>query len=166
MHQYMIRDGKLELTVFMRSNDVWKGLTYDFFNFTTMQHYVAAQLNVPPGPYHHMVGSMHLYVSDHYGATETLNELTRVKRDTPTKFHPLNGGPRFQPLLDMAPQNLKTALRRLVESREPADAVLQDGDYYPSVMNPLYRVLLRKFRPQMPLADPWDLLVRRFEEKP
>lgn len=62
--QFLLRDGKLNAIVNMRSSDVVKGLTYDVFVFTMVQEYVARQLGVELGKYHHNAGSLHLYESD------------------------------------------------------------------------------------------------------
>lgn len=59
--QFFIRDGKLLLTVYMRSNDLWTGFPYDVFAFTSMQMLMAFQLGVEVGPYTHIAGSLHLY---------------------------------------------------------------------------------------------------------
>jgi hypothetical protein len=59
--QFMLRRDTLEMHVNMRSNDVWRGLAYDAFVFTQLQHVIAAALNVQTGAYTHHVGSMHVY---------------------------------------------------------------------------------------------------------
>lgn len=59
--QFFIRDGKLHLTVYMRSNDVWMGFPYDVFNFTCWQIQMAMELGVDIGTYTHVAGSLHLY---------------------------------------------------------------------------------------------------------
>lgn len=63
--QFLVRDygdgPQLQLLVYMRSNDLWLGFPYDVFTFTQLQRYVAMLLNVQVGPYHHHVGSLHLY---------------------------------------------------------------------------------------------------------
>lgn len=72
--QFMIRDDALEMTTFMRSNDVWLGLPYDLFTFTTIQRYVAAQLDLyDVGPYRHLVGSLHLYHDNLTAAEKVTN---------------------------------------------------------------------------------------------
>lgn len=62
MLHFMIRDFKLNLNVYMRSNDAWLGFPYDIHLFTTIQKCVASSLEVEYGQYNHIVGSMHLYV--------------------------------------------------------------------------------------------------------
>lgn len=59
-----VYEDRLHAWVTMRSNDVWLGLPYDIFNFTQLQAYVAAELDVFPGEYYHTVGSLHLYESN------------------------------------------------------------------------------------------------------
>lgn len=59
--QFLLRDGKLNLTVYMRSNDIWLGFPYDVFSFTCLQIIMANELNVDVGEYTHIAGSLHLY---------------------------------------------------------------------------------------------------------
>jgi len=63
--QFMWQEGvRLGLRVSMRSNDVWLGLPYDLFQFTSLQLAMADALGVDPGSYVHTVGSLHLYERD------------------------------------------------------------------------------------------------------
>ena len=71
---FQLRDGKLDLTVFMRSNDVWLGLIYDVLSFTTVQRVVASALGATPGAYNHIASNLHLYVTDLDAAQSVLNE--------------------------------------------------------------------------------------------
>lgn len=59
--QFLIRNNKLHLTVYMRSNDIWMGFPYDVFNFTCYQIRMAMELDVGIGSYTHIAGSLHLY---------------------------------------------------------------------------------------------------------
>lgn len=59
--QFLIRDGRLHLVTYMRSNDVWLGLPHDIFCFTMLQELVAVSTGYPLGEYQHFVGSLHLY---------------------------------------------------------------------------------------------------------
>lgn len=59
--QFLLRNDELHVVAFMRSNDVWLGLPYDVFAFTTFQRIVADRLKVKTGTYTHTVGSIHLY---------------------------------------------------------------------------------------------------------
>lgn len=58
---FMIRDGKLDCFISMRSNDVIWGLPYDIFTFTVLQELMAQELGVDLGKYYHYVNSMHIY---------------------------------------------------------------------------------------------------------
>lgn len=58
------RNGRLHLQVYMRSNDVWLGLAYDYFVFAQWLMTCARVLGLEPGRYIHHVGSLHLYERD------------------------------------------------------------------------------------------------------
>lgn len=75
--QFMIRDGALNMTTNMRSNDIVWGFTYDVFAFMAMQEIMAAELGVEVGLYYHNVASMHLYEKDFVMA----HEVHRLKDD-------------------------------------------------------------------------------------
>jgi thymidylate synthase len=62
--QFLRRNGRLNLRVSMRSNDVVLGIPYDWFMFSRLGLSVANALGVEPGTYTHTVGSMHLYDRD------------------------------------------------------------------------------------------------------
>lgn len=72
--QLLVRGGKLDLIVYMRSNDVIKGLPHDIFCFTMLQEIAARRLSIEPGIYKHCVGSLHLYSSDDEKAKSFLGE--------------------------------------------------------------------------------------------
>ena len=62
--QFLLRDGELNATGIMRSNDLWTGTPYDIFYFTEIQKYIARSLGVGYGTYTHFVTSMHIYDRD------------------------------------------------------------------------------------------------------
>lgn len=59
--QFFLRDGFLNLITTMRSNDLWLGLPYDVFCFTSVQLLIAEALGMKVGWYQHQAGSLHLY---------------------------------------------------------------------------------------------------------
>jgi thymidylate synthase len=61
---FMIRKDKLRLSVTMRSNDVWWGLGYDAFVFSTLQATVARMLDIEMDVYVHNAISLHAYERD------------------------------------------------------------------------------------------------------
>lgn len=61
---FYIRDNKLNMITYMRSNDLLFGTTYDVFMFTFMQELMAAELNMDIGKYTHITNNMHYYVKD------------------------------------------------------------------------------------------------------
>ena len=62
--QLMVRDGKLDIFVFMRANDLWTGTCYDVFQFGQVQAAMAHVLGIPYGTYHHYATSLHIYERD------------------------------------------------------------------------------------------------------
>lgn len=60
--QFLLREGRLNLSVTMRSNDAYFGLPHDVFCFTMIQEMMARRLGCDVGEYYHYVGSMHVYV--------------------------------------------------------------------------------------------------------
>lgn len=60
--RYTVRDGRLDCSVVMRSNDLVWGLTYDAWVFTAAQCALARALAVPVGQYTHHAMSFHTYV--------------------------------------------------------------------------------------------------------
>jgi thymidylate synthase len=72
--QYLLRDGRLDCCVTMRSNDAFKGLPHDTFCFTMIQELIARDLGVEIGVYKHFAGSFHLYEDSINGAQQYLTE--------------------------------------------------------------------------------------------
>ena len=59
-----VRDGALEWTQVLRSNDVFKGLPYNFIQFTTLQEVMAGWLELNIGKYCQITDSLHCYDND------------------------------------------------------------------------------------------------------
>jgi thymidylate synthase len=80
---FQLRDGVLHNHVFMRSSDVWLGLPYDIFNFSTIAYKVAARLNelmVPnlrcrPGTLFLTLCSSHMYLDNKGLATNLVSRI-------------------------------------------------------------------------------------------
>jgi thymidylate synthase len=72
--QFLVRQGRLNVIVNMRSNDAYMGLPHDVFSFTMIQEIVARRLGVEVGTYKHFVGSMHLYERDREHAAAYIDE--------------------------------------------------------------------------------------------
>lgn len=76
--QFFIRENKLYLTTYMRSNDLWMGFPNDVFQFTAMQIYLAMKLGVGVGSYTHIAGSLHLYERDY---NKSLENIVKIKAE-------------------------------------------------------------------------------------
>ncbi len=71
MFQFLLRNGKLNMISYMRSNDLLWGFPYDTSGFCFIQQTLAAMLKVEVGTYELHAGSLHLY-------TEREDQLTRL----------------------------------------------------------------------------------------
>ena len=59
--QFTILHDKLDMSVLMRSNDLWYGFCNDQYQFSNLQMLVAHELNIPVGIYYHYAHNLHLY---------------------------------------------------------------------------------------------------------
>lgn len=59
--QFLVRNDKLDMIVYMRSQNVLGLLPYDVFIFTMLQEYLATLLHKEVGVYFHFSGSFHIY---------------------------------------------------------------------------------------------------------
>ena len=67
--QFFVRDMKLHMTTYMRSNDLWLGFPFDIFQFMNLQVLLCmdlADMGVTLGTYTHHAGSLHLYERDYF----------------------------------------------------------------------------------------------------
>jgi thymidylate synthase len=71
--RFTIRNGKLNMFVVMRSNDIWLGFPYDVFNFTMLQEIMAGKLGIDVGKYTHVVDSLHIYEQHFEIAKKVIN---------------------------------------------------------------------------------------------
>jgi thymidylate synthase len=66
-----VRNGRLEWLQVLRSNDLVRGVPYNFVQFTTLQEVMAGWLGLKPGGYNHLSDSLHLYERDYAEVAST-----------------------------------------------------------------------------------------------
>ena len=59
--QFTIIEGKLFMSVYMRSNDLWFGFCNDQYQFSKLQELVSLEVGIPMGEYFHHAHNLHLY---------------------------------------------------------------------------------------------------------
>ena len=59
-----VREGKLDWTQIVRSNDIFRGLPYNLIQFTVLQEVMAGWLGLDVGTYTQLSDSLHLYETD------------------------------------------------------------------------------------------------------
>jgi thymidylate synthase len=102
---FKVRDGKLNLHVFMRSSDIWLGLPYDVFSFSCVAYLVCSILgDVTPGTLYLTAASSHLY-ERHWG--EKIGDPPETECLSVPETYWSRG-----------PSNLKASLKILRDSRK------------------------------------------------
>lgn len=105
--QFLLRDGALHMTCYMRGNDAFMGMPSDIFSFTVLQELAAHQLGVRLGHYSHHVGSMHLNAPDRAKARKILKEVDADAYQRPGFLFP-----------EMPAEGCVSSLRTLAEEEE------------------------------------------------
>ena len=59
--QFTILNDRLNMSVYMRSNDIWYGFCNDQYQFSSLQKLIADRLSMDVGWYYHHAHNMHLY---------------------------------------------------------------------------------------------------------
>ncbi len=59
--QFTILNNRLNMSVVMRSNDLWYGFCNDQYQFSSLQMLVAYELNMDIGTYYHFAHNLHIY---------------------------------------------------------------------------------------------------------
>ena len=59
--QFTIINNKLNMSVYMRSNDIWYGFCNDQYQFSMLQQMIAERLSIEIGTYYHFAHNLHLY---------------------------------------------------------------------------------------------------------
>lgn len=76
-----VREGELEWTQVMRSNDLFRGVPYNFVQFTVLQEVMAGWLGLGVGSYDHLSDSLHVYDND-FGSLEGFDGQTAIVPNT------------------------------------------------------------------------------------
>ena len=61
---FFIREGNLNMTSLLRSNDAWGQALNDIYHLVHIQKKIAEEMGVPVGTYIHYAMSYHIYISD------------------------------------------------------------------------------------------------------
>ncbi|MEU7121736.1 thymidylate synthase [Streptomyces zaomyceticus] len=87
--RFYLRAGRLHMSTTMRGQDVWIGMPYDLFFYTTLHELVAGWLGAELGEFHHHVGSLHIY-ENHLDQADALASVT-ASATMPDLTAPWNG---------------------------------------------------------------------------
>lgn len=98
-----LRNGKLNMTVLNRSNDIWWGAYgANVVHFSILQEFIASALNKPLGVYRQVSHNLHLY-TELYNATQFINNPPSEYDGGQYSSHSAEYHPqfvRYRPLMD------------------------------------------------------------------
>jgi thymidylate synthase len=156
--QFLLRDKELRCVTTMRSNDAWRGLPYDVYNFTQTQAYVAAALNVVPGRYTHNVGSLHVYDED-------IERAEVVVANTPLY---LKWDPQSPVLTYPIPPAVRSYFNEIARRGEYFSDLTHFNHWaekidrdVPKPWSTFLRVLMIRWGKTLAISTPWDFLLGR-----
>jgi thymidylate synthase len=130
--RFMIRDGKLNMTVFMRSNDIIMGTPYDIFNFTMMQELMASMLGIDVGIYNHIADSLHIYET-HFDLGKQI-----IDENYPLLYSDEKECMKFENNINNLTPDLNLVFIIEKETRENNDVLVIDVIYNLNVINSQY----------------------------
>ncbi|GLI90896.1 thymidylate synthase [Bacillus subtilis] len=91
---FKIRNDKLTLTVYNRSNDIHYGVFTNLVQFSVLQELMAVWLGVGVGEYHQVTDSLHNYLND-FGAKETEKIFNAYPEHTTVQEFTFENEPRM-----------------------------------------------------------------------
>lgn len=77
-----VRDGRLEWTQIMRSNDIFRGLPHNIVQFTFLQEVMSGWLGLETGTYFQLSDSLHVYLQPGESSLPRTNERPEKNGDT------------------------------------------------------------------------------------
>lgn len=80
---FLLRNNKLHMNTYMRSNDAMLGHVIDVFTFTMIQELIATEIECDLGTYNHFVGSFHLYEKDINKAKKIIDDTNIIEDEMP-----------------------------------------------------------------------------------
>ncbi|MFQ5853719.1 MAG: thymidylate synthase [Candidatus Binatia bacterium] len=120
MSMLKVRSGKLEWMQIIRSSDVYRGLPYDFVQFTTLQEVIGGWLGLELGSYHLIADSLHVYndclghinASSPIEVAQNTDSLALPKEESEKTFNALGHQIDMITNPDVSADELASVLRR------------------------------------------------------
>lgn len=117
-----IRDGKLNMTVFNRSNDViWGAYGANAVQFSMIQEYIAGMLNVEVGVYRQISDNMHIYLDN--------SQYDTLKNVHPSEYNGVYRNIDASPIMNES-KNWMRDLMVFMDMAEPFNNKFFDTTYF------------------------------------
>jgi len=124
---------KLNLTVYMRSNDIlWGASAVNIFNFTFIQEYIATILGLEVGDYYHIANNFHYYTDK----KECIEKVAAVRDFNDESF---DYKTNYMSLIDFDKQ-----IKRLEYAESKISFSEIDIDFNDDFFNDWYKVLYHR----------------------
>jgi len=75
---FRVRNNKLDLTIYVRSQDLWLGFPIDIVHWTNLHYMISKILNLEVGNIYNIVNSLHLYESNIEDAKRFLDRKNKI----------------------------------------------------------------------------------------
>lgn len=151
-----IRDNRLEWTQILRSNDLFRGLPYNFVQFMAMQEILSGWIGVEPGCYCHLSDSLHVYASDQANLS-----LSESAGDIPT---PMSFNLGYEDSMESLSRIADHIDDLLEQPQEPIDFVKRiDSSKLPCCYRNMLCVLYAEAARRLHEAEQVERIMRRCE---
>lgn len=129
---FSINEGRLDMTVYNRSNDlVWGALGANCVHFSVLQEYMAGRIGVPVGQYWQVSNNMHLYLETHGQLMENLAAQAADPFVFKSVSDPYEKGVETHPLMSTDPDSWESELFDFME-----DPLSEHGEPF---LDPFFR---------------------------
>lgn len=129
---FSINEGRLDMTVYNRSNDlVWGALGANCVHFSVLQEYMAGRIGVPVGQYWQVSNNLHLYLETHGQLMENLATQAADPFVFKSVSDPYEKGLQTHPLMSIDPDAWESELFDFME-----DPLSEHGEPF---LDPFFR---------------------------
>jgi thymidylate synthase len=135
---FHVRDGKLTMSTIMRSNNAFRILPFNLFEFTLLQEIVACELEVPLGDYVHWAASMHVY--DNEKETPPTEAIANTGPAMSYLMMPMPYGNALEQATDLA--RFEARMRHSCYAEELGDIATEAAEELETYWLNLFEVLL------------------------
>ena len=133
-------DGRLDMTVYNRSNDMlWGAMGANMVQFSMLHEYVAAHTDIKIGTYHHITNALHIYTDGPGGELWDKVKHIYTSLSYPNELYNIRMNPKEMVLFD---NDITTMFNIMDVTKNPGRCVtaLYESDYFKDLIDPMLYV--------------------------